>query len=288
MPLSHVTRARHAGPASVTLLPLPLLLALASPALAEAPPDADPDVPDCAARWSILRPTPDACLHPIETDRPHLTETPHPVPAGRVQLESGLALFDRFRGEEARVFFFENIYKLGIVTGVDVEVLHTHFVVADGAFAFVRDDPLILRSKIRILEGEGARPTLTAVPMLGVPLRAGVPVEPGLLAFLGWDLPLGMEVEVNLGATIRAQGPVRGASMVAGVAWTFPVWGPLGGYAELYTVGPHTPEEPWNVLTGGGLTWRVHRDVQLDTGVWVGVVGDVSPVIPFVGLSFRR
>lgn len=272
------------------LLIFACLLALVSPAFAEAPPDpeTDPDPPDCAARWSILRPTPDACLGPIETDRPHLTETPHPVPAGRVQLESGLVLFDLFRGENERVFFLENIYKVGIVSGVDVELLHTHFVVTDGTFAFVRDDPLILRSKIRILEGEGPRPTLTAVPMLGVPLRAGVPVEPGLLAFLGWDLPLGMEVEVNVGATIQAQGPVRGVSMVAGAAWTFPVWGPLEGYVELYTVGPHAPEEPWNVLTGGGLTWRVHRDVQLDTGVWTGVVGDVSPVIPFLGLSFRR
>ena len=50
--------------------------------------------PSSCKQWrSLLDPLPRACLDPIETDRPHLTDTAHTVDPGHFLLETELVAY---------------------------------------------------------------------------------------------------------------------------------------------------------------------------------------------------
>jgi hypothetical protein len=248
--------------------------------------DAAADSVDCAQRWSILRPAPDVCLPPIETDRPHLTETPHTVPGGHVQLESGLALFDLDGGGLRGVRFLEQIYKVGLVSGIDLQLLTIHSQLADGALT-AHAAPLTVRVKVALLDQEGAIPTLTVVPVVSVPLRDEQRWAAGALAYAAWQLGPRTELEVNTGLTFERADPSWTPVVLAAAAVTQDLVGELGGFAELFgLVSPSARHV--DLILGTGLVYRVHRDVQLDTGMWIGLAGQVAPVTPFAGISLRR
>src|SRR5262245_18708457 len=87
----------------------------------------------CRGTHSLSSPLPDACLGVIDTDRPHQTDTPHVVPAGHAQFESALGAVQlggklgAGAGERAaHVVFFENAYKFGVVSHMDVQLIFKH------------------------------------------------------------------------------------------------------------------------------------------------------------------
>jgi hypothetical protein len=241
---------------------------------------------DCAGPWSLARPVPDICLEPIETDRPHLTETPHPVPAGHVQLESGIVAVELRGHRDRRVLLFDQMYKLGVADGADVELLVVHAEATRRGLA-PNPTPLLARAKFALWREDGMIPSLTLVPIAAAPLRAVHGWTAGLLAFLAWELPARLELELNAGALGSFRGARAGTELEAALALTRNITGPLSAYVEIYGRSA-LAGGPSMVLGGAGLTLLVHRDIQLDTGTFLGVAGDVAPATPFVGISIRR
>ena len=81
----------------------------------------------CDGVHSLWDPVPDSCLGVIDTDRPHQTDTPHVVPAGHAQIESALGALQLWgAGQGAHVLLFDDGYKFGLVSHVDLQLLFTH------------------------------------------------------------------------------------------------------------------------------------------------------------------
>jgi hypothetical protein len=233
----------------------------------------------CDGVHGLWSPLPDSCLEIIDTDRPHQTDTPHVVPAGHVQVESAIAavqLGGTRDGTDARthLVLFEDNYKFGLVTRVDVQLLFKH---ADWVFEssrFVAPGPLEARVKLNVMKD------VTLVPSVFFPMTATQAFRAGVLVFLGWDLPLGFELELNTG--VLAQPAVKpNALVVFAAAVTHRVVGPLAAFVDVYATG-------LDVQLGTGFLAPLGRDVQIDFGTYIGLNGTEFLATPFIGFSVRR
>jgi hypothetical protein len=250
----------------------------------------------CAGHHSVLSPLPDDCLEVIDTDRPHQTDTPHVVPPGHSQYESALALvklggviggprdpppsISAPSGRAARLVFFENAYKLGLVDDVDLQILFKHAEYVPAASRFEPPGPLGLRAKINFVHEEGWRPAVTLVPWVFVPVAPSQSLRGGPLVFWGWELPWRFELEMNAGVLFGAS-PKPPAALVLASALTHTITGNLRVFVDVYATG-------WDIAFGTGVLWAFTRDAQVDVGTYIGMSGDEPVASPFVGLSVRR
>ncbi len=263
------------------LFALLALLASAGAAHAEA------SEVECSGVHSVFYPLPDACVEAIDTDRPHQTDTPHVVAAGHYQLEMAVAsvALDGKLGAPAGArsptwTFFEDNYKFGLISRVDVQAIAALGSFDAGSSSWSTPGPLNLRVKLSLVEESGVVPAITLVPTLFVPLHEGQPWRGGGLLFWGWELPYDFELEMNAGV-LWGQAPKPSTALVLATAITHPIVGALKGFVDVYATGA-------DVALGTGLLLPLGRDAQIDAGTYVGLHGDEPVVTPFVGLSLRR
>jgi hypothetical protein len=249
--------------------------------------DGDAMDPRCNGAHSLWSPLPDSCLHLVDTDRPHQTDTPHVVPAGHFQFESALAelqlggtVWARGGNRDAHLAFFDDNYKVGLVSNVDVQLLFTHAAYAPMQRALLPPGPLELRAKFNVVHESGWLPAITLVPWLFLPISPSEVLRGGPYVFWGWDLGKHFELEMNAGVLFGAT-PKPPAAIVLASALTYKVFEGFGVFADIYTTGP-------DAALGTGMLWAFTRDMQVDLGTYVGVHGDEPVATPFVGLSIRR
>jgi hypothetical protein len=239
----------------------------------------------CDGVHGLWSPLPDSCLEIIDTDRPHQTDTPHVVPAGHTQIESAIAQVQLGGTRDAtdmrtHLVLLEDNYKFGLVTHVDFQLLFKHADYVFDAGKFVSPGPLEARVKINLVEGHEATPAVTIVPSVFVPMTSAQALRVGALVFLGWELPLGFELEVNTG--LLAQTAFKPTALVVfAAAVTHRVVGPLSTFVDIYATGA-------DVQLGTGFLAPIGRDAQIDLGTYVGLNGAVFLATPFIGFSIRR
>jgi hypothetical protein len=267
----------------------PPVVALASTLLAA--PDARSDGTlgnlRCDGPHSLWAPVPDACLEVIDTDRPHQTDTPHVVPAGHVQVESavgevelGGTLGAPAGDRKARVILFDDGYKFGLVSNVDLELLLAHAAYVPDQGHFEPAGPLSVRAKLNVVQASGWVPAVTLVPWVFLPLAPSEGLRGGPLVFWEWALPGHMELEMNAGMLLGVK-PKPATALVVASALTYTVIGELRTFIDVYATGP-------DVALGTGALWAFTRDMQVDVGTYVGLNGDEPVATPFLGFSIRR
>jgi hypothetical protein len=64
-------------------------------------------------------------------------------------------------------------------------------------------------------------------------------------------------------------------------------FGPVTGYAEFFTSVPTTNRREWVGSVDTGLRWSVSKNVQLDSGINLGVTRAADDLQVFLGLSWR-
>jgi hypothetical protein len=243
--------------------------------------------PRCGGTHGLWSPLPDACLDVIDTDRPHQTDTPHVVPAGHVQVESAIgevqlggALGAPPGARSPHVVLFDDNYKFGLVSRVDVQVLFEHAAYATAQGRFEPPGPLSLRAKLNVVDERGWVPAVSLVPWLFLPVAPSEALRGGPLAFWGWELPAHLELEVNAGLLFGA-APKPPAAIVFASALTYTVAGGFRVFVDVYATGP-------DIALGTGALWAFTRDMQVDVGTYVGLQGEEPVATPFVGFSIRR
>lgn len=235
----------------------------------------------CDGVHGLWDPVPDSCLGVIDTDRPHQTDTPHVVPAGHTQVESALGAVQLWRGSDgAHVLLFDDAYKFGLVTHVDVQLLFSHADYVPASRHFLAPGPLGVRVKLNVVEEDGWIPAVTLVPWVFLPVSPSEPLRGGPLVFWGWELPAHLELEVNAGV-LFGQSPKPAAAPVLASALTYTVVGDFRVFIDAYATGP-------DIALGTGALWAFTRDMQIDAGTYVGLAGDEPAATPFVGFSIRR
>ena len=78
-----------------------------APTTAAAEPAAD------KSGYSLFRPTPEKLMRPMDLDRPNITNTPHTIDAGHVQVEAGVADFAHFHDRSAGADTRSDTWSLG-------------------------------------------------------------------------------------------------------------------------------------------------------------------------------
>ncbi len=273
----------HPSTRLVTCVTAIALAASAPPARA----DEESTDPRCQGTHGLASPLPDACLGVIDTDRPHQTDTPHVVPAGHAQFESAVAAVQLGgtpgaptgdRG--AHAIFFDDGYKFGVVTGMDVQLLFKHADYIPEERKFAPPGPLNLRAKFNVVQEKGWTPAVTLVPWVFLPADRSQALRGGPLVFWGWELPGHFELEMNAGVLVSTK-PKPPAAVVLASALTYTVVGDLRVFVDAYATG-------WDVALGTGALWAFARDAQIDLGTYVGLNGDEPVATPFLGFSIRR
>jgi hypothetical protein len=245
------------------------------------------DDPRCHETHSVVSPLPDDCLEVIDTDRPHQTDTPHVVPAGHSQFESAVAAV-QLGGplgaapgtRAARLLLFDNAYKFGIVSRVDLQLIIQHADYVPEGRRFEPPGPLSVRVKLNLVEESGGMPAITLVPWVFVPFDGSQPFRGGPYLFWGWELAPRWELEMNAGLLVGTR-PKPALAAVLASALTYTVLGDFRVFVDIYATG-------WDVALGTGALWAFSRDMQVDVGTYVGLNGDEPVATPFVGFSVRR
>ena len=243
--------------------------------------------PPCGGSHGLGSPVPDACLGLIDTDRPHQTDTPHVVPAGHFQFESAPAELQlggpvdgRSGNRAAHVALFDDNYKVGLASDIDVQIIFAHAAYDTAARALQPPGPFELRAKFSVVKERGWVPAITLVPWVFLPVAPSEALRAGPYVFWGWELGEHFEIEMNAGLLFGAN-PAQTAAAVLASAVTYKPVERFGVFVDIYATGP-------DAALGTGLLWAITRDMQVDLGTYVGVHGDEPVATPFVGFSVRR
>jgi hypothetical protein len=245
----------------------------------------------CGKSYHLLRPAPRECLGELETDRPHLTDTPATTPPGHFVLEAGLLSFAASReGTLPRSFqLLDLLLKAGIWRGIDLQLGFAGLTIehASGGLDLSVGDSLYLRSKLR-LSGDGGPLAITLAPVLWAPLRGG-PLEGGGMILFGADLPWKLELELNLSAFARHNEEHDGHHLrwILSGALTRPLFGGLSAFLEAYGETWREVELRWIGLLDAGFLWLITPGIQIDGGVRFGLTDRTPPYTLFLGVAFR-
>jgi hypothetical protein len=209
------------------------------------------------------------------------------IPAGHTQIESAVAavqvgglLGAAPERKRPHVVLFDDNYKFGLVSGVDLEFLFKHAEYSTDSSQFLPPGPLQVRAKFSVVAENRYVPAVALVPWIFLPVDRSQPLRGGPLVFWEWELPARMELEMNAGVLFGAK-PKPAAAIVLASALTYTVAGNLRVFVDIYATG-------WDVAFGTGALWAFNRDAQIDLGTYVGISGDEPAATPFLGFSLRR
>jgi hypothetical protein len=259
------------------------------------------------SHYNLLNPTPDAFMREMSTDRPDKTESPYTVDAGHFQLEMDLVSYgydrDTSEGSDTRTEALAvapvNL-KIGLFNNIDFQVIletYNYIRVIDRASGTVRKmsgfGDVTTRLKIN-LWGNDSGPTACGVmPFVKLPTNqdhlGNDAVEGGVIIPLAVQLPHGWDMgamtEVDF---LRDEnGGDHHASFVNSVTFGHGLFGKLDGYAEFFSEVSTEKGERWIGTVDFGLTYQITPNIQLDTGINIGVTKAAPDFNPFVGLSWR-
>ena len=157
---------------------------------------------------------------------------------------------------------------------------------------------LTLRAKLNLWGPDGVRnrgdTAFAVLPFVDIPTDRGNGISDDSVGgglILPLDVSLGgrFELGLNAGVDVRRDDPSRGwepqvlLSASLGCDWTERV----GTYYEIAAVVNRGDPAGQMLNLNTGVTYKVGRDVQLDTGLSLGVTRASDPVEIFVGVSVR-
>ena len=249
--------------------------------------------------FTLFNPTPRAQMREMSTDRPDTTESAYTVDAGHVQVE--LSVIDYTRddsdgGDFEALSLFPTNFKIGLLNNADIQFVFEPYVReeiddddADG-FGVTQ-----IRFKLNLWGNDGGDTALAIMPFVQFPTAdddfgATDHVEGGLIVPLAVSLPqdwsLGLMAEID--AVRDDADESYGTQFVHTATVGHDIVGDLAGYVEYTGVASHDLGLGYIIVLGGGLTYALSDDVQLDTGLNVGVSEDADDFNAFVGLSVRH
>lgn len=251
--------------------------------------------------YSLLHPTPDSQLRDMSTDRPDKTESPYTVDAGRFQIETDLLAYTRDSESGITTHAFDVMpfnLKVGLTSNTDLQLVY-------GAWSHVRTSgggqteresgfgDLVVRVKHNIWGNDGGKTALALMPFVKVPTNNVASfnddVEGGLIVPLAVDLGnglgLGLMTEVDI--LKEESGSGYAPTFINSATVSFELTERLGLYTEVFVERSTESCAETIVTFDTGLTYAVTDNLQLDTGVNVGLTDVADDLNVFAGLSQR-
>jgi len=263
------------------------------PAGEEAPPD--------KSRFTLFNPTPRDLMREMSTDRPDKIESPRTVDAGHFQFEMDLVSYTRDRDDphiDAWSVAPVNL-KLGLLNNVDLQLVvepWNHLRTTDPATGAeeVRSGfgDLSTRVKVNLWGNDHGKSALAMMPFVVFPTASddlGVAgFEGGLIFPFSLDLPAGWGLALMTQVDfVRNDSSSYDEAFVNSIGLNHDIVGDLAGYVEFFTEVSTATDSRWIGTVDVGFTYRFTGNLQLDTGVNIGVTRSADDVNPFLGLSWR-
>ena len=265
------------------------------------------DKPADKSHFSLFSPTPAALMREFDTDRPDKTNSPHTVDAGHLQLEMDVFAYTHDRHTSARDFvrndnwtFANANLRIGLCNSVDLQLLIPFYQVnrdkdtSTGIAMRQRGiGDLTVAMKMNFWGNDGGKTAgglelFVKTPTANHNLGNGK-VEGGALVLLGATLPGDFDLGFNTGVSIIANDTGSGhhAEIINSVSVSHKIAGPLTGYAEFWSDVSAQSHAPVAATVDLGLLLMLGKNVQLDTGVNLGVTRAAPDVQTFLGVSVR-
>ena len=257
--------------------------------------------------YNLLHPTPRNLLREMATDRPDKTESPYTVDAGHFQIEMDLITFSHDRdtsaGADTRINSWSvapiNL-KVGLLNNFDLQLMIETWnrVKTDDRIARVITrqsgfGDVTTRLKYNLWGNDGGKTAMALMPFVKLPTNqdqlGNGSVEGGLIVPLAVELPKGwsMGLMTEFDIIEDANGQDHHPEFVNTVTFGHNIVGNLAGYLEFFSLVSSEANVPWVGTVDIGFTYAITPDIQLDTGINIGITRSADDLNPFIGISFR-
>jgi hypothetical protein len=271
--------------------PIACLLAAAASPLAAAQ-----SLPDKSA-YHLFNPVPRELMRDMSTDRPDVTESPITVDAGHVQLEMSFVDLVKDAGSRAWTVAPLNL-KLGLLNNADLQLVFDPWVLQRGDADHVSGQgDLQVRLKVNLWGNDpapGQNTALGIMPFIKIPTAddsiGNDRVEGGLIVPFAMDLGGGwaMGLMAEFDAIWDELDHHYDLEFVHTASLGRDLTDVIGAYVEYIGIAGSDAGSQYRVGLGGGLTFALSPDLQLDFGVIVGLAGGIDDLNLFAGLSIRH
>lgn len=242
--------------------------------------------------WATAAPGQD-----INPDRPDLTTSAEVVPAGALQIETGLE-YERARvggGPTERQLFVQGALRLGLTPALEVSLEGKPFVWlrAAGEHHGSGDYALGLKYRFHAPASDGAGPALAVKPLVKLP-TASEPIgserpDFGALLLMTLGLPWDLSLDANAGVAAigqrRPDGFMPQGIVSASLSWA--VTERLSTITELFFSTKEERDGRDSLLTTLALMYRITPRLAVDAGVRTTLTGRGPDWSAFIGLSVR-
>jgi hypothetical protein len=253
--------------------------------------------------YNLFRPTPDALLRELATDRPDKTENPYTVDAGHFQLELDLVSYtsDRTTDRTVRALSVAPFnLKVGLTNNSDLQFIAETFTrqrTTDRAAMTRRTmsgfGEVAVRWKINFWGNDGGKTGLGMISFAKFPTNqdglGNNAVEGGVIFPLeiklaeDWDLGLMTEVDYRQ----NSENSAYHAEAINTITIAHRIVGTLEAYVEFFSNVSGERNMEWIGTFDFGATYKFTPNIQLDAGVNLGLTRSADDVNPFVGLTVR-
>lgn len=216
----------------------------------------------------------------LSIDRPDQTDSPHVIPVGFFQVETGIQHFwDRYRADSSQYSFQSLTYpnlliRYGIMKDVEIRLEESYGIERLKSGSNEEDKitgfyPTLLAAKIRLAEQKGLRPNIAVLVKILTPFHTRKKLDlphkfsPGLVTAFSHSISNRFVLDGSIGAYIdqTTGGLVSHYSLSQAIGLTEK----LSMFAEVFCV--NIPGQPSQYATDAGLLYLLKSNLQLDVYV---------------------
>jgi len=246
-------------------------------------------------------------MREMNTDRPDKTESPFTLDAGHFQVEADILNYGYDRYNPARddtrvesVSIAPMNLKVGLRNDVDLHlVLETYTSVRthEVSSGVVRRNhgfgDILVRLKWNAWGNDGGTTALAVMPYVKLPTNqdnlGNHSVEGGVIIPFAADLAAGWSVGLMTQFDLVRDDPGNGRHLefLNSITFGHDLIGDLAAYAEFFSAVASESGADWIGTVDLGLTYGLTENIQLDTGVNIGITRAAQDINPFLGISWR-
>ena len=272
------------------LIPILLSLTIGSTLFGEVVAENSLPVSGSKSQYTLLNPTPRELLRELSPDRPDATESPLTVDAGHFVIETSVFDWRRDDGGDTHTLMSTN-FKIGLSNDVDLQFVFDTYAWEDpkvGKDAEGFGD-VQLRLKYNLWGNDEGDSALALFPFVKIPTSAQFSNdewEGGLI------IPYATELSGGLGLGLMAEFDIvydavrkdHDFEFLHSAVLGFDLNERFGSFVEYVGIEGNPS---YRAFGAGGLTYSVHDDLILDSGIQVGLNDAADDLGLFVGFTRR-
>ena len=273
----------------------------------EPPPPPQPRPPADKSNFNLFNPTPRELMREMSTDRPDKTESAYTVDAGHWQIEADIVSLSYDRHNVAKNHTCTETLniapfnlKVGLCNSTDLQLVvptytgvRTRDRLAGRTFYDRGFGDMELRLKVNLWGNDGGDTAFALMPYVKFPTASrnlgNNAFEGGIMAPLAVALPAGWGMGLMTQVDVNEDGDGSGhhAEWINSITFSHTICGDLSGYVEFFSLLNSDKDAKWEGTVDLGLTYGLTEDIQLDTGINIGVTRSADDFNPFLGISWR-